>query len=956
MSDYTFHHHLDSVGFDLNYIPNKTIEELKEICSQDERCLAFNSLGYIKNFVVPEKEFRKIPDFKDETDGLYVHNERCKNFIEKKPEIFEDYTFYPNKDSVGNDIYSCTTLTIPEMKNLADTIPNCVAFNTIGYFKYAIGSDFKEIRPEISGEGLYVKKDFLENSKERKRGGKIKIKFICNWCDCSTLKKEWSHMSQSDDGTWNNIEMTENQFADFYVIINKPWPNEYYDPVRTIIFQMEPWCSDPKQNWGVKTWGEWARPDPGEFLQVRTHDKFVNNCLWQLSLTYNQLKNNDFSEGKINKISTICSSKYFDPGHIKRIDFIKYIELQNDPDVSIDIYNYDNEHDFKGYQGPHPPGQKEKGMVKYKYYFMAENNAEYNFITEKIWEPLITETLCFYWGCPNIIEHIDPRAYIVLDLNNFSESFKIVKNAILQDEWSKRIDIIKQEKQRVLDYYNVFPTLERVLEKEMALTSGMTNEEIIYAKYFYKSFHKNDQKSSHKNDQKSFHKNDNSGAKTVCFFHNCLLNKGKDIFNEYMKRFSSLLTSIDKLFIVNLGDDLRGDFREEYSNDKIEIINYSPNVLLYEIPTLNLIRVFSKFNPEAKILYVHSKGVTHDDYTMPKIKDWVDYMLFFLVDNHKICLDLLDNYDTVGCNLLQNPAKHYSGNFWWANSSWIQKLSKVSGDRHQAEWWICSGQGDHHSIYNSGVNHYQTRYPRELYSNFNLYPELDSRIRIKCINLERRPDRKQNVEQLLIQHQLLEKCDFFKAIDGKKLEATDDIKELFHGNDFQNRRSFIGCALSHYTLWKQLLQDDHEYFLILEDDIKFADRNITMGINRALEMAENNGDWDIIYLGHHIRGDSLDKYKQDFGSQNTLKLISHQSHITIGGIFGYLLSKSGAKKFLNYISENGIKHGIDYVMFKFEKEMKLKNYEVVPRLILSDFVDYQNSVDSDIQYDVNSLW
>lgn len=64
---------------------------------------------------------------------------------------------------------------------------------------------------------------------------------------------------------------------------------------------------------------------------------------------------------KHNRISTICSSKYFDPGHIKRIDFIKYIESKNDSDVQIDIYNHDNKHNFKNYVGPHPINNKDYG-------------------------------------------------------------------------------------------------------------------------------------------------------------------------------------------------------------------------------------------------------------------------------------------------------------------------------------------------------------------------------------------------------------------------------------------------------------------------------------------------------------------------------------------------------------------------------------------------------------------
>jgi hypothetical protein len=147
------------------------------------------------------------------------------------------------------------------------------------------------------------------------------------------------------DYKWNNIEITwEDSNIDFYVIINKPFQTEnqeYYDASRTIIFQMEPWCYNQNQSWGVKTWGEWANPDENKFLQVRTHKKFINNCMWQLSTSYTQFMDNPIikNEDYKNIISSICSSKYFDPGHIKRIDFLKYIELQNDPYVKLERPN-----------------------------------------------------------------------------------------------------------------------------------------------------------------------------------------------------------------------------------------------------------------------------------------------------------------------------------------------------------------------------------------------------------------------------------------------------------------------------------------------------------------------------------------------------------------------------------------------------------------------------------------
>src|SRR3990172_9964329 len=101
---------------------------------------------------------------------------------------------------------------------------------------------------------------------------------------------------------------------------------------------------------------------------------------------------------KGNLISSICSEKSFDPGHIKRIDFVRYVENKYDSVFKIDIYGRSNKHNFKNYIGKLPNDQKDYGLFPYKYYFMSENNQEYNYITEKLWEPLICECLCFYWG------------------------------------------------------------------------------------------------------------------------------------------------------------------------------------------------------------------------------------------------------------------------------------------------------------------------------------------------------------------------------------------------------------------------------------------------------------------------------------------------------------------------------------------------------------------------------
>jgi SLT domain-containing protein len=52
-------------------------------------------------------------------------------------------------------------------------------------------------------------------------------------------------------------------------------------------------------------------------------------------------KNTTISKKNADTISSVCSSKYFDPGHKKRIDFLKYLESKG---TDLHIYNEDNNH------------------------------------------------------------------------------------------------------------------------------------------------------------------------------------------------------------------------------------------------------------------------------------------------------------------------------------------------------------------------------------------------------------------------------------------------------------------------------------------------------------------------------------------------------------------------------------------------------------------------------------
>jgi GR25 family glycosyltransferase involved in LPS biosynthesis len=402
--------------------------------------------------------------------------------------IKEQFIFIRKGDQMGHDIYHKHD-NIKNMVMRAVEDKKCVAFNTLGFFK----SDIINITDSAwfgERDGIYIKKEYANklrgqrgmeqilsevekheklqmreinvNSDISKIENKKRVKMLCNWCSSRDLCNEFSIMYKDGDfKAWNNIDIVydnDKTNIDYYVIINMPPVDEYYDPKKTIIFQMEPWVYDNTKNWGVKTWGEWAIPDSNKFMKVVRHASCLNNVQWQVSPP-EQIPGDE----KSNKIICILSQKIQDDGHRKRVEFLKNIEslgMESGTGMSIDVYGRENYHQLKSYIGK---TNSKIEFSKYKYCFSCENNSEKNYATEKIWEPILFECLCFYWGCPNLEEYIDSRAFVRLPLDNFDECISIIKKAIEEDWWAQRIDIIKKEKQKILNELGFFPRLNKII-------------------------------------------------------------------------------------------------------------------------------------------------------------------------------------------------------------------------------------------------------------------------------------------------------------------------------------------------------------------------------------------------------------------------------------------------------------------------------------------------------------
>lgn len=197
------------------------------------------------------------------------------------------------------------------------------------------------------------------------------------------------------------------------------------------------------------------------------------------------------------------------------------------------------------------------------------------------------------------------------------------------------------------------------------------------------------------------------------------------VFNEQIDKIinTGLLSKLDKLFItVIFNNENELDLIYKKINGlNIEIIYKSNNSREYEFPALNFIKELCD-NNDCYVFYMHTKGVSIDESNMrwyhgsdniehlrDCVNDWREYMEYFIIEKHELCFNVLENCDACGVNLIKEPTKHFSGNFWWSKSEYIKKLPSLNSldlnHRWNAEFWIGLDGGRLHGFFKNNAGY-----------------------------------------------------------------------------------------------------------------------------------------------------------------------------------------------------------------------------------------------------------
>lgn len=162
--------------------------------------------------------------------------------------------------------------------------------------------------------------------------------------------------------------------------------------------------------------------------------------------------------------------------------------------------------------------------------------------------------------------------------------------------------------------------------------------------------------------------------------------------------------------------------------------------------------------------------------------------------------------------------------------------------------------------------------------------------KIFVIHLERDEYRKKSIETQFVKEGITN-YEWIHAIDGQNEDLNKyDFKVIPDWVDPYSSKIMtkgeIGCALSHYLIWKRMVEEKYDNVLILEDDIILCD-DFSQQVNQIGDNI-SEVDYDFLYLGRKPLNQNTEEKVNDYVTKAKYSY----------GMHAYILTLLGANKLL----------------------------------------------------------
>lgn len=115
-------------------------------------------------------------------------------------------------------------------------------------------------------------------------------------------------------------------------------------------------------------------------------------------------------------------------------------------------------------RGALPLDDKAEALDGFRYHIAIENHVGLHHWTEKLADAFLGLALPFYDGCPNAEAYFPAESFIRIDKRDPEQAVAIIRNAIANKEYEKRLPAIREARRRVLFEYNLFAVLAHEIE------------------------------------------------------------------------------------------------------------------------------------------------------------------------------------------------------------------------------------------------------------------------------------------------------------------------------------------------------------------------------------------------------------------------------------------------------------------------------------------------------------
>ena len=196
------------------------------------------------------------------------------------------------------------------------------------------------------------------------------------------------------------------------------------------------------------------------------------------------------------------------------------------------------------------------------------------------------------------------------------------------------------------------------------------------------------------------------------------------------------------------------------------------------------------------------------------------------------------------------------------------------------------------------------------------------KIRTYVVNMLKDTAKRAQIEAQLAKHPELD-YQIWKAVEGRKLTEQEQKERILPGFKLRYGKSAslpaAGCSLSHGEIYKDIIENDIQYVLILEDDARLAN---DLKIDACVEILKSDKPIAILLTSDFwYMKDALAKTIDD--KHTIFKL--YDGYMTSG----YMINKAGAE--LLYKVNYPVQYTADAWKIFIEKGLTL--YGIVPHVV-----------------------